>query len=53
METPRITIPGLKVTNPKAFRAWLESTDHLYNCIGDSEGMMCCLEHLLEPGDER
>ena len=24
--------------------AWLETTEHLYQCIGYSEGMACCLE---------
>jgi hypothetical protein len=27
-----------------ALAAWLETTDHLYDCIGYSEGQACCLD---------
>lgn len=26
---------------------WLDSDDHLYNCIGYSEGQQCCLDMLI------
>lgn len=27
--------------------AWLKSDEHLFNCIGYSEGVRCCLESLI------
>lgn len=42
--------PPITLTNEQraALEAWVMTTDHLYDCIGYSEGQECCLEKLLD-----
>lgn len=39
-------IPGVTLTNPAAFGAWLASDTHEFNCAAHSEGQTCCLDAL-------
>lgn len=40
------------MTDPLALKAWLDSTDHLYHCVGFFEGMACCLDALVTAVDQ-
>jgi hypothetical protein len=46
-----IEIPGVTVTDRDALVEWLKTTEHEDHCAAHHEGLLCCLDKLIDGVD--